>query len=127
MSETLSGPTKKWFSLSVLIGWTCTLCVLCVQMFFVVPRFSMLYADAQRTVPILTSYVIQLSNVAIGNPFAMLSFLLLISFICGVCAYLVRRMESNILCIIYTSTIFLLGGIANIAFFAAVYFPIFSQ
>ena len=105
---------KRLFRFAAWTGWVCTLFVLCVQVFFVAPRFSLLYADAQEAIPGLTSFVIQLSNVAVGSPMtAMLSFLLM-SVIFGVCTQLVQRRDSKSLYV-------------SVAFFASLYIPIFSQ
>ena len=127
MADTVDVAKKRLFHFSVWTGWTCTLLVLCIQVFFVAPRFSLLYADGQEAIPRLTSFVIQLSNMAVGSPIATIFFLLLTNVIFAVCTYLVRRKESPWLYFLYAFATFLFGGIVNVIFFAALYLPIFSQ
>ena len=127
MSDSVSIVQKRLFLSAVLMGWLCSISVLCIQIFFVVPRFSLLYADAQKDVPALTSFVISLSNMLIGYLSATICFLLIMNVIFGICTYLVQRKEAKRLYVTYASVVFLAGGIVNIAFFASLYFPVFSQ
>ena len=127
MSETVGIAHKRFFLFSVVSGWFCIVVVLCIQLTVVVPRFSLLYEDIEKTAPVLTSLVFQLSNIGKGNPVTAMLFLLLMSAFFGVCTYHVQKRESKTLYLLYASIVLGVGSIVNVLLFASLYIPIFSQ